>query len=379
MLRKSIFVVTVLMAVSVTRPALPAVGTGIQEKAGQETEQAADKEKEKTSGIVAVPVVFYTPETKLAFGAGGIYYFALTGDKAVTRPSSVSFSGVYTQLKQSTVEVNPDFYLKDGYHIQAYLQYYKFPDYFYGIGNATSSDLKEAFTSNYWWLNIEALKCVRGAFNIGFQYFFDDTKLVEVEAGRQLDSEDITGSGGGKVSGIGPFMTYDSRDSIFFPTRGSYHQFSAMTFGRALGSDFRFSRFSLELRRYHGFSPSRILAFQAKFLFETGDPPFWRMGQLGGQEIMRGYYSGRYRDKNMMAFQVEYRWVPAFWRIGLAAFAGIGDVADKPGNFRLGSFKYSHGLGLRFVVDRRQRLHLRLDYGLGKGTSGVYFTAVEAF
>jgi outer membrane protein assembly factor BamA len=50
---------------------------------------------------------------------------------------------------------------------------------------------------------------------------------------------------GGTVSGLGYLMTYDSRDSIFYPTTGSFHQFSAMAFGRALGSDFAFNRFDL--------------------------------------------------------------------------------------------------------------------------------------
>jgi len=94
---------------------------------------------------------------------------------------------------------------------------------------------------------------------------------------------------------------------------------------------------------------------------------------------MRGYYLGRYRDKNMITLQAEYRWVPVFWRVGLAAFAGIGDVAATLGDFDLGRFKYTYGLGLRFVIDPKQRLHLRVDFGFGKETSGVYFTAAEAF
>jgi hypothetical protein len=373
------FLGIVLVAVSVGRLAGSAAPAAFQEEPGEDIEQAEKKKEERKSGIVALPVVFYTPETKLAFGAGGIYYFPLTADTTVDRPSNVSFTGVYTQRKQSYVELNPDFYLGHGYHIQAVGRYYNFPDYFYGIGNATSADNEESFTSKYWWLNVEALKRVRGPLNAGLQYNFDSTRLAKVEEGGLLESGEIPGSGGGTVSGLGPFMTYDSRDSIFFPTKGSFHQLSAMTFGRALGSDFRFTRVFLDFRKYHGLTASRVLAFQAQFLFETGDPPFWRIGLLGGEKIMRGYYAGRYRDKNMMAFQVEYRWVPVFWRLGLAAFAGLGDVADTLGHFDLGRFKYSYGLGLRFVVDPKQRLHLRLDFGFGKDTSGLYFTAVEAF
>jgi outer membrane protein assembly factor BamA len=152
-----------------------------------------------------------------------------------------------------------------------------------------------------------------------------------------------------------------------------------MAFGRTIGSDFAFNRFSLDLRKYIRFSYSRCLALQTTFLFQSGDPPFWRMGLLGGSAEMRGYYLGRYRDRNMINLQAEYRWVPVLWRLGLVAFAGLGDVASTLGGFDLGSFKLAYGLGLRFVFDPKQRLHLRLDFGFGKGTSGVYFTAGEAF
>jgi outer membrane protein assembly factor BamA len=340
--------------------------------------QESDK-GEKASGLTFLPVVFYTPETKWALGGGGLYYFRLTRDKTVLRPSNISFSGAYTQRKQTDLNINPDFYLKNGFHLQVKFQYSDFPDQFYGIGSGTTEEMEEPFSSRFWKMSVETLKQVWGPLNIGFQYFFDHTRLKEVRDGGLLSSNRISGSAGGTVSGFGYFMTYDSRDSIFYPTTGSFHQFSAMAFGRALGSDFTFSRFYLEFRRYLRLSFAHCLAFQTRFLAQTGEPPFWRMGLLGGPESMRGYYLGRYRDKNMIALQAEYRFVPVFWRLGLAVFAGLGDVAASPRQFDLGRLKYSCGLGLRFVIDPKQRINLRLDYGIGKGTSGVYFTATEAF
>jgi hypothetical protein len=94
---------------------------------------------------------------------------------------------------------------------------------------------------------------------------------------------------------------------------------------------------------------------------------------------MRGYYLGRYRDKNMIAIQAEYRWLPAIWRFGIVGFAGFGDVADKISRFDFGGFEYSYGFGLRFLLNPEQKINLRLDFGFGKGTSGIYFTAGEAF
>jgi outer membrane protein assembly factor BamA len=334
---------------------------------------------EKTNGLAFLPVIFYTPETKWAFGGGGIYYFRLTRDKSVARPSNISFFGAYTQRKQTNIEVDPDLYLKKGLHIQTKFQFSDFPDQFYGVGNDTTKDLEEPFTSRFVKVSLEALKKIRGPLNVGFQYFFDDTRLKDVKSGGLLDSGAITGSEGGTVSGFGYFMTYDSRDSIFYTTSGSFHQFSAMAFGRTLGSDFTFDRYYLDLRKYIRFSYSHSLALETRLLFQTGDPPFWRMGLLGGQEIMRGYYAGRYRDKNLIALQAEYRWTPIFWRLGLVVFAGLGDVAATPSRFDLGQLKYTYGLGLRFVFDPKQRLHIRLDFGFGQDTSGIYFTAGEAF
>jgi outer membrane protein assembly factor BamA len=333
----------------------------------------------RKTGLAVAPVVYYTPETRLAFGAGGLAYFSLTRDESVSRPSNIAFSAIYTQNKQYTFDLNPDFYLRHGYHVQFDLQYAKYPDKFFGIGNETPESQEEPYTSNYWKLRVEALKKTRGALNLGIQYYFDSVTLTEVQSGGELDSGTVPGCDGGLVSGGGLFLTHDSRDGIFFPMSGSFHQLSVLGFGRALGSDFTFGRFCLDARRYLKVRPAQVLALQSYFLIQTGEPPFWRMGMLGGEDGLRGYYLGRYRDRNMIYFQAEYRWVPVVWRIGLAAFAGLGEVAGSLDGFTAGGLRYSYGLGLRFVFSRAQRLNLRVDYAFGNGSSALYFTAAEAF
>jgi hypothetical protein len=102
------------------------------------------------------------------------------------------------------------------------------------------------------------------------------------------------------------------------------------------------------------------------------------MGMIGGDTLMRGYYYGRYRDKNLAVLQAEYR-MPVWKRLGLVGFAGVGDVAPAPGRFRLGSFKAAGGFGFRFLFDPKEKTSIRLDFGFGKDTSGMYITATEAF
>ena len=93
---------------------------------------------------------------------------------------------------------------------------------------------------------------------------------------------------------------------------------------------------------------------------------------------MRGYYEGRYRDRQYLAGQAEYRF-PLWWRIGGAAFAGMGDVAPDLGSFTFSSLKPSYGLGLRFMINKEEKVNIRLDYAWGKETSGFYLEITEAF
>ena len=101
------------------------------------------------------------------------------------------------------------------------------------------------------------------------------------------------------------------------------------------------------------------------------------LSPLGGDSLMRGYYAGRFRDKVLLAGQAEYR-LPLWWRFGLVGFVGAGGVADRVGILSTSAFKLTYGFGLRFRLNREGE-NLRIDFGYGKGTSGLYFTAGEAF
>jgi hypothetical protein len=67
------------------------------------------------------------------------------------------------------------------------------------------------------------------------------------------------------------------------------------------------------------------------------------------------------------------------WRFGLVGFAGYGDVADKVSHFERKSFKYSVGWGIRYLLNRDEKLNLRLVFGYGKGSSEFYINFSEAF
>ena len=83
--------------------------------------------------------------------------------------------------------------------------------------------------------------------------------------------------------------------------------------------------------------------------------------------------------KNKAVIQAEYR-VPIFWRIGVVAFGDIGNVSDDIGSLDFSNLKYSYGAGLRFALDRLEKLNLRFDYGATTHFGhGFYLQLGEAF
>ena len=98
--------------------------------------------------------------------------------------------------------------------------------------------------------------------------------------------------------------------------------------------------------------------------------------------MMRGYYNGRYRDRNFIGSQTELRYRVSD-RFGLDAFLGTGEVAHKA--FSAAQLKPDYGGGVRYFFDTEKGLSIRADYGIGqkpageKRESGFYIALGEAF
>jgi outer membrane protein assembly factor BamA len=328
---------------------------------------------------LVLPILGYTPETKIIAGLGGVYYFRPAGSRADVRPSQIWIAVIATQKRQYMLWLLPDLYLKnEAVRINTAFKLENYPQKYFGVGNDTPDEAEEDYTYRRAYLEVTALRRIRSHLSAGLCYEGEYGKIVKPDPGGSLDRGLVPGSGTTTVSGLGLAVSWDSRDNVFSPSRGSYHQAWLSGYHGLLGSEYNFLRLKLDLRRYVSVAARHVLALQAMIRLTSGTPPFQFMGMIGGDTLMRGYYMGRYRDKNLAVLQAEYR-MPVWWRFGLAVFASAGDVAPSPGKFRLASFKAAGGLGLRFLFDPKEKTSLRLDFGFGKNTSGMYITATEAF
>jgi len=340
---------------------------------------AQDTATAKRSDVICLPILFYTPETKMAGGAAVSYYFRERGSDLRSRPSTIMPVVIYTQEKQIISELNGDLYWRnETFRLSGYVGYMKFPDKFYGIGNNTPEENEESYTPQRLILSVCFQKKMLPGLYLGIQYEFIESEMKEVEEEGLLVRKEIVGSQGGTVSALGVLLNWDTRNNIFYPTSGCFYQVSASTFGGGLGSDYGFTRYNLDVRQYLPVLSSHVVAFQGYMNIITGDPPFNMMSLFGGGELMRGYYEGRYRDKSMVAFQAEYR-MPVWRRFGLACFLGVGDVSDTMSHFAWRDFKHSVGFGFRYLLSPEEKVNVRCDVAYGRHSSGFYITLLEAF
>ncbi len=322
----------------------------------------------------AVPLISYSNDTRWGFGAAGILTF-----RGNPLRSSVTFGLLYTQRKQFLLYFPYQWFSPNG-HWRAYgeVGWYRYLYQYFGIGNTYPDDFIETYTARYPRLRLTVAKKLTNRQLVGLRYHLDAYRILSSSPGSEIERRLPYGAEGGRSSSFGPVWLYDSRDNQFYPRRGWLTEAALVGEDKLTGSDFRFIRFSLDAARYWPTGRKTVLATQVAAQFTGGNAPFFNLSQLGGTKRLRGYPDGKYRDKHLLLAQAEWRF-PIFWRFKGVVFAAAGTVFGLPQE-RL-RWRPEGGAGLRFEFDKKQQLHVRLDYGVGDGreNSGFYLTFGEAF
>lgn len=341
--------------------------------------QEADTSAAIKGKWLVLPLVFFTPETSWGFGGAGLYSFRFKGNSPESRPSQIQLGFAYTLRKQILSYLPFQLFLKnDQYKLYGELGYYRYIYEFSGIGNEGTLDESELYSVNYPRVRLNALYQARPNLFVGLRYWMDDFQITETEEEGLLAQGAIPGSTSSFLSGAGVVLNYDNRDRIFFPTQGVYLETVLFYNGGALGSDFNFSKLYLDASYFWNYAKKHIIGVNFYAELTQGTAPFNQLSLLGGTKRMRGFFEGRFRDKQLLSSQAEYRF-PIFGRFGGVIFAASGAVADDFANFQVKHIRFAAGLGLRFVLDQKEHVNLRLDAGFSKSSSGYYLTVAEAF
>lgn len=330
-----------------------------------------------------LPAIGATPETGMLFGGVIMRQFKPGGAGAETRSSFLLFSAIYTAKKQLMLAFTPVFILKEEQWImEGSYQFQFFPDSYWGIGRDTRESDELIYQYRQWDVIQSVQKRIAANMFAGPIMRWSHISDIEFRDpnNNEVNQPDVNGAEGSISAGVGIIYLWDARNSLLTPTRGHLVRLIAMSYPGFLGTSHSYSIGSIDTRKYVDLSGNgkSVAAFNMLTVLTAGSPAFTDYPSLGGGSILRGYYYGRYRDNNTLQVQAEFR-QHIIWRVGFTMFASAGEAWSRFSDFSVTDPKYAAGVGLRFNLNKNDTTNLRIDYGAGKGVSGLYLTFGEAF
>lgn len=129
-------------------------------------------------------------------------------------------------------------------------------------------------------------------------------------------------------------------------------------------SHYDFTRLELESQQYLPFRNGYHVFALREFLSVTrtaeGEQvPFYLMQTLGGSRSIRGFQSFRFRDRNALLVNAEYRW-KVWILLDLALFVDAGQVFHRLEDLAWGDTQVGYGVGFRFKTSP-DRIIARFD------------------
>lgn len=331
----------------------------------------------KKAGFVIAPI----PQSSPALGNGlALVAAVMYQPKDAARPWTTGLGGLYTDTESWAGGAFQKAYFGDDYRLTGFAGYGAFNLDFFGIGAAA------ALQNNPIKLNqsggialLEVLRRVRPNVFIGarFQYLPVKTRLAAPDiAIGDYDLSDVELSSQIVLAGLA--AEYDTRDNEVSASRGVYTTLNALTGVESLGSDFSYAKVQATANWYHALGSNTVVAARGALCYAGEGGPFYDLCMYGQSNDLRGYSAGRFRDRALLAAQVEWR-QHLFGRFGVVAFAGVGGVAEEFSTFPSDHLLPAAGVGIRFAALRQYKVNLSVDYAVGDGDNGVYVYIGEAF
>lgn len=338
-----------------------------------------DTSDEGKAKVIFYPTLSYAPETKWELGLSGLLVYRAKQDTNNRLSELKSFSFLTLENQYGSVLEHALYTDKNKFFFLGETRIQNFPINYYGIGPSSRKEDELVVHTNELRMRERVLRQIKPSIFTGFEIDFQRLANVTFEESNTLETP-IGYQGSANLS-LGWGLLYDNIHNVLNPREGRYLEIAYLGSQRSWGSNFNFHNIFTDARFYHSLNTRNVIAGQVYGQFGTGDIPFNEMAQMGGEKMMRGYYLGRYRDKNITSAQLAFRMLPFPFakRWGGAAFASTSTVFPAFNAYTLNNLKWAVGFGPRFLLFPKKDVYTRLDFAFTQEGKGVYLHVGEAF
>ncbi|MDR7130500.1 WD40 repeat protein [Algoriphagus sp. 4150] len=326
------------------------------------------------------PIVDWRPETGIQFGASASFSFfpkSFRQYPPAILPSSIVPKITYgPDGKQLFTSIESEVYSANGWNFNNRIEYNnRARNYYFGIGNLASRDIRESYSTNVFSFKGDAIKHLSRVWKVGLGYTIRHDSPAEFEENKTISAKGVSG---GWLIGGGPVVQIDFRDDFIFPTKGSFLDTRFYLYRTTFGSDFQYKEALFDYRKYVPIRVGKIpkvLAFQAFSHLTFGrDVPFYQLPHITSDKLLRGVFRNLYIDRQSAYIQSEFRsyFSPSDTRFGYVLFIGAGDVADSFLKDWQPDIKLVYGAGYRQQLVPKLRLDFRIDFAISnEGDLGI--------
>jgi hypothetical protein len=336
------------------------------------------------------PMAGYTLQTGYAaiVSEGVAFYTDSTSNQKI---SSILSSITYTQYHQLLFPLTVNIWTKKNkFNIVLDYRFLKYPSTTYGLGARTTEN--DAYTLNYNYIKLHQTiqtKIYRNLYagiGIYFDYLWNITE-VNPPPGIKTSFQKYGASQKETASGIALKLLYDSRKNQINPANGAYANIVYHPSFTFMGSHNNWQSLQIDCRKYLKIfgSPNNVLALWSFNWLTLGNskPPYLLLPSTGWDDFYntgRGYIQSRFRAKNMIYAEAEYRF--GILNNGLLGGVVFGNVQSFSRNIttQLSLLAPGFGAGLRVKLNKYSNTNLCIDYGFGmNGSKGLFLNLGEVF
>jgi len=375
----------------------------------------------RKSSVLVLPNISSNPTNGFLLGIGGGIGWYM-GPKEKTKVSSANFTAAVTSKQQLITFVKPNIYTKGNeFFFQGDMRYYIYSQPTYGLGTnapdtvnipdemswfgqGTGSDsvffpMKFNYVKFHVIANKRIIDNLYAGIGLHIDYYYsinDEYYQPATSTTPELETPHHYYSALNNfseenylLSGISLNFIYDTRDNQINPYEGIYTNINYRINPTFLGSDQNATALWLEFRTYVGLSkktPRHLIGFWAfsDFII-TGKMPYLTLPSLGEDQRARsgrGYTNGRFRGRDIVYTEIEYRFPISKCSqiLGGVLFVNATTTTNPQTGVKL--FEYVRpavGFGIRVMVNKYFRTNINIDFAIGKESKGFYFSGQETF
>lgn len=345
-------------------------------------------QQSKKVNISVIPSLGYTLSTGFAIDLTGNAAF-YTDSKHSENLSAIVNDLVYDTKEQKLFFSRAEIWAPDNnYKFVSDVRAQEYPTTTYGLGSATTDATADDIFYYYIRFYSTFYKKLITDFYAGAGYNLDRHFDFSEKGNADGTESDIAKYGDQKQttsSGLNFSLLFDNRRNQINPLGGYYANLIYRQNLTFLGSNQNWQSIDLDMRKYLRLSPTsnNILAFWGMMWLSSANTPYLDLPATGSDmydNSGRGYAEGRYRGRDMLYLETEYRFgILHNGLLGGVVFAN-GETFTGYQNTTFQKIAPGTGFGIRIKANKHSDSNICIDYGFGvNGSHGFFVNLGEVF